>query len=92
MSYQRPSEGRYYVWMGNDGLHVMATPDLATDLLIKHGPHGKANAKALVKGLVDFLASEGVEAAVSKGKVRFTTKDHPNPFSGKEEKNDETQC
>jgi hypothetical protein len=73
MSYQRPAEGRYYIWMGDDGLHIMATPDLSTDLIVKHDPHGKANAKALVNGLVDFLAGEGVEVRVRKGRVKFSS-------------------
>lgn len=72
MSYQRPAEGRYYIWSDGPNLHIMATPDLATDLVIEHGPHGKANAKALLRGLVDFLAGEGVEVAVRKGHTTFS--------------------
>lgn len=73
MSYQRNSKpGRFYVWMGADGLHI----DAADTPHFIHGPAGRDNAKAVLRGLVDFLGGEGVEVRCKPGKPpEFIKKD-----------------
>jgi len=74
MSYQRPSEGRFYIWMGADGLHLMAP---GVDIVFKHGAASRDNAKAMMRGLFDLLAAEGVEIKVRHGEPQFSKKDRP---------------
>lgn len=69
MSYQRPSIGRFYVWMGADGLHLM--PDDASDVVFKHDVAGLDNAKAMMRGLFDLLNAEGVAVKIKRGSLLF---------------------
>lgn len=71
MSYQRPSEGRFYVWMGSDGLHIMHNAELLADVVIKHDAAGVDNAKAIMCGLCDVLSSEGISVKMRRGQPEF---------------------
>jgi hypothetical protein len=73
MAYQRWGKpGRYYIWMGPDGLHVSDVEfEGALRVFLEHGPAGVDNAKALMRGLNDFLVGEGCAPTIRKGEVTF---------------------
>lgn len=77
MSYQRPSEGRFYIWMGGDGLHIMHDQSLCADAVVTHDAAGRDNAKAMLRGLFDFMIAEGFEIKLRHGKVQFHRKAKP---------------
>lgn len=74
MAYQRwDKPGRYYVWGGNDGLHIWppGVEDDTGGLVIVNNVDGRDNAQAIVLGLVELLAAMGIEVRARKGKCEF---------------------
>jgi hypothetical protein len=77
MSYQRWGKpGRFYVWCGNDGLHIWPPGSEGGDpeIMITADVAGRDNAEAIISGLVDLLDDLGVDVTVRKGKCEFTRK------------------
>jgi hypothetical protein len=74
MAYQRWGKpGRYYVWMGVDGVHVQDVED-GDGAFLTHDVAGTDNAAALLRACNDLLIAEGFDVTIKKGEVKIIKK------------------
>jgi hypothetical protein len=75
MAYQRWGKpGRYYVWMGADGIHVQDVEEYINGPFLTHDVAGTDNAAALLRACNDILTAEGFDVTIKKGEVKIAKK------------------